>query len=949
MYRVDNVVSLYGPPVPTAFVDLVQIWSVNDVVQWLRGLDDCVLPYIAAVAEAGIDGSRLLMLTYDDLVDMHISSVGVRQIIMQGVELLVNLCYNMEHENLQSLAMTLCVRARNLQHEMISVSPLAASIQQQPSAMQSRRQIVNLLNRLCVGVSYVAEETKKIVFWLDRSPFDRLRQYVALRNQIMDLVVSMVKAANVPSKDMLSSPTKIANNCEQLCFTCEQIIRDIDDPLILYTATLERAILRKTKPTCEWGVNLQSSYRGVHVISEVKMQSPADVCGKVDAGDEILQINGQTVVGWDLSKVAQRLAGHPSHDLMLLLKKRPRELLALLGAKSTPGTPQPVNRRAPARLPPPSPIDEQPPVAAAISPKKRRRSNSMTTPRTPLIKTPKTPLWNNDAASCAEPNRAAMGLFSPMEKRLPPWELAHVEPEPAGSLERRATICGGSPLNKRWTAHLTRNSCDPRPHSQWFQPTFASNSTNTDRAPVVVCRSRTMRGQPDKFVRSLIDNKLVDTEVDDVDDNIFSLPEEPAIGDEEDDPYAIDYAHIDLVDPKELEHLGIVPVDDQFDSAEWKQNRPRATRSSGSSVEDSPIMEALVDDLEAIRPFRRRQPQSSNIVAPFERSDSPSGPLSRSVESHEKLKRILGDDVPRQPVQSSFGSHKSPAVHRQHKMVRNEIALEGMAVSLTRMRPLQSVFKRNVSEGPPDALVASSRRKCESAGDLSPPDELKALSLTPCAALDRKTVEGWVRRRRLAGEPTASSNGGKWFKRWLALRSNILFMYESPLANEAEVVVAVAGFTVCDAPELKSSKKHVFKLVRDGWSFFFACYTFEDMKSWMNKIGLATIGYHQTEEERTTTDTISKGFVYFPVLSDPSSAAYQSLPQSTIFGTGPRFRNRKKAPPTGGSSLSVNRQGSMTSAHSGHSTDSTGTNKDIMDPLRPKGRRRKPIPCEMLP
>lgn len=50
-----------------------------------------MLPYIPAVKEAGVDGCQLLMLTYDDLIDLKINSLGVRQIIMQGVELLVSL------------------------------------------------------------------------------------------------------------------------------------------------------------------------------------------------------------------------------------------------------------------------------------------------------------------------------------------------------------------------------------------------------------------------------------------------------------------------------------------------------------------------------------------------------------------------------------------------------------------------------------------------------------------------------------------------------------------------------------------------------------------------------------------------------------------------------------------------------------------------------------------
>lgn len=38
------------------------------------------------------------------------------------------------------------------------------------------------------------------------------------------------------------------------------------------------------------GINLQSSYHGIHIVSEVKIHSPADICGKIDAGDEILQV-----------------------------------------------------------------------------------------------------------------------------------------------------------------------------------------------------------------------------------------------------------------------------------------------------------------------------------------------------------------------------------------------------------------------------------------------------------------------------------------------------------------------------------------------------------------------------------------------------------------------------------------------------------------------------------
>ena len=44
------------------------------------------------------------------------------------------------------------------------------------------------------------------------------------------------------------------------------------------------------------GMRIQSSYKGVHVIRVVEEQSPADHSGKIEEGDEVIQVNYQTVV-----------------------------------------------------------------------------------------------------------------------------------------------------------------------------------------------------------------------------------------------------------------------------------------------------------------------------------------------------------------------------------------------------------------------------------------------------------------------------------------------------------------------------------------------------------------------------------------------------------------------------------------------------------------------------
>ena len=44
------------------------------------------------------------------------------------------------------------------------------------------------------------------------------------------------------------------------------------------------------------GVYLSSSYQGIHQVSRVGAASPAHTCGKILVGDELVQINYQTVV-----------------------------------------------------------------------------------------------------------------------------------------------------------------------------------------------------------------------------------------------------------------------------------------------------------------------------------------------------------------------------------------------------------------------------------------------------------------------------------------------------------------------------------------------------------------------------------------------------------------------------------------------------------------------------
>jgi len=105
----------------------------------------------------------------------------------------------------------------------------------------------------------------------------------------------------------------------------------VNDSLILQPASLDVAHVKKRSNSYNCGAedaNFGIAFEpfplaGVHVINSVRFQSPAHQCDRIHPGDEIVQINYQTVIGWSLKKVCQLMEENPS-EMTITLKKRPR-------------------------------------------------------------------------------------------------------------------------------------------------------------------------------------------------------------------------------------------------------------------------------------------------------------------------------------------------------------------------------------------------------------------------------------------------------------------------------------------------------------------------------------------------------------------------------------------------------------------------------------------------
>ncbi|XP_062336327.1 LOW QUALITY PROTEIN: connector enhancer of kinase suppressor of ras 2 [Osmerus eperlanus] len=187
----------------------VSKWSTSQVVDWMKGLDDCLQQYVGVFEHGGVCGERLLRISHAELEELGVSRIGHQELILEAVDLLCALNSGLETESVRTLAHKLGASAKNLQN-----------------FISGRR----------------------------RSSQSESRISRRLPNDLLTSVVDLITAA----KSLLS---------------------------------------------------------------------PADRCKKIHAGDEVIQVNHQTVVGWQLRNLVGSLRADKG-GVSLTLKKRPQSTLS---------------------------------------------------------------------------------------------------------------------------------------------------------------------------------------------------------------------------------------------------------------------------------------------------------------------------------------------------------------------------------------------------------------------------------------------------------------------------------------------------------------------------------------------------------------------------------------------------------------------------------------------
>uniref|UniRef100_A0A670YD67 Connector enhancer of kinase suppressor of Ras 2 n=1 Tax=Pseudonaja textilis TaxID=8673 RepID=A0A670YD67_PSETE len=294
----------------------VSKWTPNQVVDWMKGLDDCLQQYIKNFEREKIGGDQLLRITHQELEDLGVTRIGHQELILEAVDLLCALNYGLETENLKTLSHKLNASAKNLQNFITG---------RRRSGHYDGRSSRKLPNDFLTSVVDLIGAAKSLLAWLDRSPFAAVTDYSVTRNNVIQLCLELT---TIVQQDCTVHETenKILHVCKTLSGVCDHIISLSSDPLVSQSAHLEVIQLANIKPSEGLGMYIKSTYDGLHVITGTTENSPADRCKKIHAGDEVIQVNHQTVVGWQLKNLVNALREDPS-GVILTLKKRPQSML----------------------------------------------------------------------------------------------------------------------------------------------------------------------------------------------------------------------------------------------------------------------------------------------------------------------------------------------------------------------------------------------------------------------------------------------------------------------------------------------------------------------------------------------------------------------------------------------------------------------------------------------
>ncbi|XP_069392524.1 connector enhancer of kinase suppressor of ras 3 [Paralichthys olivaceus] len=287
-------------------------WTPKQVVEWMRGLDDSLQQYVSNFEREKISGEQLLKITHQDLEELGVARIGHQELVLEAVDLLCALNYGVETDNLKNLVVRMRAATNSLH---------MATCDRRKSPAYEGSNSRKPPNDFLTSVVELIGAAKSLLAWLDRTPLTGISDFTATKNKIIQLCLELTTTVQQDCS-VYEMEEKILEVSKILNSICDQTVRTTSDPLMSQSACLEEVQLTNIKPGEGLGMYIKSTYDGLHVITGTTEHSPADLSRKIHAGDEVIQVNQQTVVGWQLKNLVIKLREDPK-GVVLLLKKRP--------------------------------------------------------------------------------------------------------------------------------------------------------------------------------------------------------------------------------------------------------------------------------------------------------------------------------------------------------------------------------------------------------------------------------------------------------------------------------------------------------------------------------------------------------------------------------------------------------------------------------------------------
>ncbi|XP_007893065.2 connector enhancer of kinase suppressor of ras 1 isoform X2 [Callorhinchus milii] len=299
-------------------MEAISSWDPSRVSHWLQGLEDSVQHY--PFAQWQVNGEQLLRLSPQELEELGVTRVGHQELILEAVELLCALTYDLERENLKAL--------------MEKMRAVSVSVQ---TCIMSRRKVFAGAKRtptdLLLLVMDLLQATKAIFSWLNRYPFLCIVDYSTVKRRIIQLCMELARCVN-KDHSTEDKEDQVLTVCRELSELSELVQKSSPKQLLCECANLERVQLVTVSPGQSLGIEIKSN-NGLHFITGTTANSPARRCQKIQAGDEVVKVNDSVVVGWTLRNLVSKLR-EDSHQVVLVMKKVPVDSMSLISASDSP-------------------------------------------------------------------------------------------------------------------------------------------------------------------------------------------------------------------------------------------------------------------------------------------------------------------------------------------------------------------------------------------------------------------------------------------------------------------------------------------------------------------------------------------------------------------------------------------------------------------------------------